>query len=132
MKYGAFKDYRLFVLNCALHLCYLSGVGFGLGWFEEGVWKLPQPHWHRWGHGGAFGVHHGVKERLQISLRVSSDMDHLVSCGGVMLARVHHFKSRSKDPKKVFKKSVMTYLIEALKDASTARRNSEMHESDRV
>lgn len=50
-----------------------------------------------------------------------------------MLARVHDFKSRSKDPETVFKtnkKRVSTYLTEALKDASTARRNSEMHESD--
>lgn len=75
-------------------------MGFGLGWFEEGVWKLPHPHWHGRGHSGAFGVHHGVKERLQICLRVSADMDHLVSCGGVMLARVHDFKLRSKDPQK--------------------------------
>lgn len=81
-------------------MCYLSGVGFRLGWFEEGVWQLPHPHWHGWGHSGAFGVHHGVKERLQVGLRVSADMDHLVSCWGVMLARVHDFKSRSKDSKK--------------------------------
>lgn len=126
------------MFKCALHLCYLSGVGFGLGGFEEGVWKLPHPHWHGWGHSGAFGVHHGVKERLQVGLRVSADMDHLVSCGGVMLARVHDFKSRSKVPKSLFffkndtKKRVITSLTSALKDASTARRNSEMHESERV
>lgn len=38
----------------------------------------------------------------------------------------------AKTQRKVYNKQLTSYLTEALKDASTARRNSEMHESERV
>lgn len=61
---------------------YLSGVGFGLWRLEEGVRQLPEPHGHGLGNVGRLGVHDGVEKRLQVGLRVPSDVHDLVSGRG--------------------------------------------------
>lgn len=67
-------------------------------WFwrlEERVGQFSHPH--RNGRGdAAFWVHHGVEKRFQISLRVPSDMDDLVSGRRVVLAGIHCSKSERK------------------------------------
>lgn len=60
--------------------------------FEEGVWQISHPHGYRRRHDGAFRVHHGVKKRLQVGLRVTPNMDDLVPGRRVVLARIHYPK----------------------------------------
>lgn len=67
----------------------MSGMGLWFRRFEEGVWQLPHPHGYRRGQDRAFRVHHGVKKRLQVGLRVTPYMDDLVSGRRVVLARIH-------------------------------------------
>lgn len=67
----------------------LSGMGLWFWRFEERVWKLSHSHGHRGWHDGTFGVHNGIKERLQVRLRVAPYVDNLVSGWRVVLARFH-------------------------------------------
>ncbi|KAM7087380.1 uncharacterized protein WM277_027867 [Molossus nigricans] len=67
---------------------YLSGVGFGLRRLEEGVGQLPEPHGYSLGHVGRLGVHDGVEKRLQVGLRVPSDVHDLVSGRGGLRRRL--------------------------------------------
>lgn len=57
--------------------------------FEEGVGQLPHPHGYRGGDDRVFRVHHGVKQRLQVGLRVAPYVDDLVSGRRVVLAWIH-------------------------------------------
>lgn len=67
----------------------MSGMGLWFWRFEEGVWKLPHPHGYGRGDDSVFRVHHSVKKRLQVGLRVAPYMDDLVSGRRVMLAWIH-------------------------------------------
>lgn len=67
---------------------YLSGVGFGLRRLKEGVRQLPEPHGHCLRHVGRLGVHDGVEKRLQVCLRVPSDVHDLVSGRGRLRRRL--------------------------------------------
>ena len=58
-------------------------MGVWFGGLEEGVRQLPHPHGDGGGHDCVFGVHHGVKQRFQVGLRVSPDVHDLVSRRGV-------------------------------------------------
>lgn len=66
----------------------LSRVGFGLRRLEEGVGQLPEPHGHSLGDVGRLGVHDGVEKRLQVGLRVPSDVHDLVSGRGGLRRRL--------------------------------------------
>lgn len=68
---------------------YLSGMGLWFWGFEEGVWQLSHPHGYGGGDDGIFRVHHGVKKRLQVGLRVAPYMNDLVPGRRVMLAWIH-------------------------------------------
>lgn len=77
---------------------YLSGVGFGLRRLKEGVRQLPEPHGHGLRHVGCLGIHDGVEKRLQVGLRVPSDVHDLVSGRGGLRRRLGPWGCRLPGP----------------------------------